>query len=74
VRFLIGDTDPDIVCTLSNEEIDWVLEKESNDLSAAAKACQALRAKAVGLKENEKANLLAGICSGLKAKFESGGS
>jgi hypothetical protein len=69
VRFLIGDTDPDMGCTLSNEEIDSILKEDESDTKAAAYACEALRAKAIGLMEYEKADRLKELCSELKDRF-----
>jgi hypothetical protein len=73
VRFLIGDTESGMACTLSNEEIDWIVNEQGNVLIAAANACEALRAKAIGLQEYEKSDRLKGICSELRQRVASGG-
>lgn len=44
VRFLIGDTNEDDQ-QISDEEIDWTLDQQSNPYSAAALACRGLHSK-----------------------------
>ena len=67
VRFLIGDTNKK-ESSLSNEEIEFVLNEEKSDNMAAAKAGEALAAKLIALNEYEKAQQLRKTCKELRDK------
>ncbi len=67
VRFLIGDTNKK-ESSLSNEEIEFVLNEEKSDNMAAAKAGEALAAKLIALNEYEKAEQLRKTCKELRDK------
>jgi hypothetical protein len=69
VRFLIGDTNKE-ESFLSNEEIEFFLDKEKSDNMAAAKAGEALVAKLMALNEYEKAEQLRKTCEELRDRAQ----